>query len=158
MTEKLHTAPYGVRPVPNEDHQACVYQVHNIDTGNNIGTPFPTDAKQDAFKLARDLNDEWKAEHEKNISREQLVGLLDQLARSACNWNDAAEDEDRGRGNMPLIILICEDGSGIVANDTLPGMFGSGFQDVLNVQKQFKDAEEGADYLIEMHDALDRCE
>jgi hypothetical protein len=60
MSQKLHIAPYGVRPVPDEGHHACVYQVHNIDTGNNIGTPFPMDARQDAFKLARDLNEEWK--------------------------------------------------------------------------------------------------
>ncbi len=61
MTEKLHVAPYGVRPVPDEDHHACVYQVHNIDTGHNIGAPFTE--KPEAFTLARHLNDEWRTRY-----------------------------------------------------------------------------------------------
>ncbi|HEX8653089.1 MAG TPA: hypothetical protein VF708_19890 [Pyrinomonadaceae bacterium] len=59
MTDQLHIAPYGVRPVATADLKSCVYQVHNIDTDKNLGEPFIE--RDDAFKLARDLNEEWKA-------------------------------------------------------------------------------------------------
>lgn len=91
----------------------------------------------------------------KNITREQLIGLLARLARSAYEWNMAAEDDDKGPGNNPIILLIHDDGSGLFASSTYPGLYGSAYKDVFNVQNAFGSVEEAADYLIEHYDALE---
>lgn len=86
----------------------------------------------------------------KNITREQLVTLINRLALSALDWNQAQEDGDRGPGNDPVCIVVYDDGSGLVAT----GIRGS-YDDVMNVQMRFGEAEEAADYLVEYYDALE---
>lgn len=85
-----------------------------------------------------------------NITKDQLVDLINRLASSAGEWNDAMEDGDRGRGNNPLIIVIYDDSSGCVASSV--------DAKTLNVQSSFSNATEAADYLIEYHEALESDE
>lgn len=86
-----------------------------------------------------------------NITKEQLVALITHLAESAEDWNDAVEEPgERGRGNDPLVLVIYEDGSGVVASS----VYGK-LALCMNVQREFANPEECAAYLIEYHDALE---
>lgn len=83
-----------------------------------------------------------------NITKEQLINLLNQLTHSQFLWNDCVASEDRGTSNHALCIVLFDDGSGYVgAVDEQPAE--------INVHQRFDKTEELADYLIEYHDALE---
>lgn len=48
------------------------------------------------------------------MTKSQLEAVYDALVELADSWNDAAANEDRGRGNKFLILTIADDGSGMI--------------------------------------------
>ena len=93
-----------------------------------------------------------------NITREQLVNLIDQFARSQFFWNDCVASEDRGPNNYALMIVVYDDGLGFLADYQRGAPFGGDDVHYVNEQRHFANAEECADVLIEMHGALDMPE
>lgn len=80
-----------------------------------------------------------------NVTRDQLVALINQLACSQHSWNDCvAEEGERGPNNYAFCLFVYDDGSGFI---------GDGHKDFANAQQHFSNAGEAADVLIEMHDA-----
>ncbi|HEX3102555.1 MAG TPA: hypothetical protein VHQ01_12210 [Pyrinomonadaceae bacterium] len=90
-----------------------------------------------------------------NITRTQLVSFLGQLAESARHWNMAQDDGDRGPGNDPIILVVYDDGSGVIGSCFIPTTTAFTARESLNVQHEFSSPEEAADYLIDYHQALD---
>jgi hypothetical protein len=88
-----------------------------------------------------------------NINKEQLINFIDQLARSTYEWNQCNADEDRGPSNNPTIIVIYDDASGVIASSIRGEL-----RDLLNVQCEFSNAEEAANYLTVFHNALEKVE
>jgi len=76
------------------------------------------------------------------LTKVQVKQAMELLADVAENWNDCAEDGDRGRGNDALGLLVFEDGS---------GMLGSVFDSVENWNNQFtfETLDELAQYIIQ---------
>lgn len=71
------------------------------------------------------------------VGMEILTEIIDQ-------WNDACADEDRGRCNNALGLIIYDDGSGRVV--TYTGLLG---KDFLNTQIEFGDIAEGVERLAD---------
>lgn len=46
------------------------------------------------------------------MTRQQLEAVVDCLVELVSDWNDAAEDEDRGRADDAICLTLCDDGSG----------------------------------------------
>lgn len=76
---------------------------------------------------------------ETKITKAQLTTVLEALTELIDEWNDLAEDEDRGRGNNALCLLIWDDGS---------GKLGTQFGDVFNMQGEFDGPEEFIELLV----------
>ena len=70
---------------------------------------------------------------ETKITRQQLIGVVEALTELIDEWNDNAMDDDRGRDNNALCLLIWDDGS---------GMLGTVFGDIFNKQMEFDNSEE----------------
>ncbi len=94
-----------------------------------------------------------------NITKQQLVNLIDQLAESQEGWNDCVEEPgERGRDNKALVIILTEDSSGFLCD--IEGFRKRSGINILDmpmviVQAEFNNAEECADALIKYHDALE---
>ena len=86
---------------------------------------------------------------ETKITREQVITVVEALAELIDNWNDDAMDEDRGRDNNTLCLLIWDDGS---------GQLGTQWGDVFNKQMEFSNAEELADQLAPWLDFIEESE
>ncbi len=46
------------------------------------------------------------------MTRQQFEEVFDALVDIVDAWNDAAADDDRGRGNDAIVLIIHDDGSG----------------------------------------------
>jgi hypothetical protein len=84
-----------------------------------------------------------------NITREQLINLIDQLASQQGSWNSAGK---YGSTNHSLVIQLFDDASGRVyivhEIDNADG----------HQQCEFSNAEGLADYLIEYYEALEQMD
>jgi hypothetical protein len=84
-----------------------------------------------------------------NITREQLINLINQLADQQGSWNGAGK---YGSTNHSLVIQLFDDASGRVYI----------VQEIDNAdghqQCEFDNAEELADYLVENFEALESVE
>ena len=74
------------------------------------------------------------------MTRDDLAQVLCRLTGLAGTWNDLQEDEDRGRGNEALYMVVYDDGSGEV---------GTQFGELQNPQLAFDTIEEAVDRLWE---------
>ncbi len=88
--------------------------------------------------LRRRMQQELRREMETKITRKQLTTVVEALTELIDNWNDDAMDDDRGRDNNALCLLIWDDGS---------GQLGTQWGDVFNKQMEFDSPEELADAL-----------
>lgn len=104
-----------------------------------------------------------------NITRQQLINLLEQLVSSQGNWNQTVADDDRGPNNNALCIILYDDGSGVIGDfsgfvhgsDLISGhshALSAKAEDIINVQCDFPAVEQAADWLIEYHQALESQE
>jgi hypothetical protein len=84
-----------------------------------------------------------------NITREQLVNLIDQLASQQGVTNLASK---YGRENISLVIQLFDDASGRVYT-----VYGGENVDG-NQQCEFDNAEELANYLVENFEALEQMD
>jgi len=80
---------------------------------------------------------------ETKITRKQVTTVIEALAELIGDWNDDAMDDDRGRDNNALCLLVWDDGS---------GQLGTKWGDVskhliFNKQMEFDNADELADAL-----------
>jgi hypothetical protein len=75
---------------------------------------------------------------ETEITRIQLITVVEALTELIGDWNDDAMDEDRGRDNQCLCLLIWDDGS---------GKLGTQYGDIFNKQMEFDTPDELADQL-----------
>lgn len=82
--------------------------------------------------------------------QQQLTQVLHTLASVINNWNDLAEDGDRGRDNAGLCLTLWEDGSGRIGTfhvyDDDSGTFS---QLTMNIQHGFNTVEELVSYLLD---------
>ena len=69
---------------------------------------------------------------ETKITKTQLITVIEALTELIDEWNDLSMDDDQGRDNSALCLLIWDDGS---------GMLGTQFGDVFNKKVEFDDAE-----------------
>jgi hypothetical protein len=72
--------------------------------------------------------------------RKQLTEVLHSLVALINEWNDLAEDGDRGRSNDALVLELWDDGSGRIGDSM-------GTKTEMNVQHQFNTIDELVDYL-----------
>ena len=72
------------------------------------------------------------------VTKEQVESVIEALTELINNWNDDSMDEDRGRSNDALCLLIWDDGS---------GKLGTQFGDMFNSQIEFDNSEELAEAL-----------
>jgi len=70
---------------------------------------------------------------ETKITKQQLITVMEALTELIDEWNDDAMDEDRGRDNNALCLLIWDDGS---------GQLGTQFGDAFNRQMEWANSEE----------------
>lgn len=70
---------------------------------------------------------------ETKITKQHLITVIEALTELIDEWNDLSMDEDRGRSNDALCLLIWDDGS---------GKLGTQFGDVFNQQIEFNTPEE----------------
>jgi hypothetical protein len=85
-------------------------------------------------------------ENEKHEIKQALQTTMEALTDLINQWNDAAEDGDRGRANDAIALIIWDDGSGRVCT-YFPGFEGRG--EHLISQMEFGDIEEALDRLME---------
>lgn len=82
------------------------------------------------------------------MTREQLEVVHGALTELVDSWNDAAADEDRGRGNNALVLVLHDDGSGLIGqkhwgcDDVQPHYEFDNFDELV---KALKDGE-GVDF------------
>jgi hypothetical protein len=80
---------------------------------------------------------------EGTITKGQIASVMNALTEIVDSWNDAAQDDDRGRSNDLLILTVADDGSGHLGkrHPTYKGPYGS---DVIDVEDwhAFKDYED----------------
>lgn len=73
------------------------------------------------------------------VNKDELVNVFNALTELIYQWNEP-EDNDRGRSNDPLCLMLWDDGG---------GKLGVQFADAFNEQISFDDIEQLVDYLME---------
>lgn len=82
--------------------------------------------------------------------RQQLINVFNALADLIDGWNDAAADDDRGRDNHILVLMLWEDSSGRIGTAQRYGEQAGRFIKMnVNTQRVFENAEDAAAYLLE---------
>jgi hypothetical protein len=85
-------------------------------------------------------------ENEKQGIEQALQTTLEGFTDLINQWNDAAEDGDRGRANNAIALIIWDDGSGRICT-YWPGFEGKG--EHLNLQMEFDNLNEAIDRLMD---------
>lgn len=84
----------------------------------------------------------------------QLTNALDSLVGLINEWNDAAEDGDRGRDNKMLVLTLWDDGSGRIGTAHGYAKDTGSFCDVsMNIQEGWNDTTGLVSFLLEWVDA-----
>ena len=83
-------------------------------------------------------------------TKEQITGVFNALAGLISDWNDLADDGDRGRDNKMLVLTIWDDGSGRIG--TASGYENEDSHDTFftvnaNLQGGFNTSDEMAAYI-----------
>lgn len=81
--------------------------------------------------------------------KQQIQELFDKIAESLFHWNDVARDEDRGRSNDAIALVLWDDGSGKLGKWYADDDQGN---PLYHTWVEFKDSEQLADFLVEWMD------
>jgi hypothetical protein len=94
-----------------------------------------------------------------SMDRKKALEFSYALTSLPDSWNDAGEDEDCGMPNNGLCLIIFVDGSGklgiyrpVCGNQHKDRIIDLNYSDVMNIQHEFNNVEELAEYLAEWCD------